>query len=111
MLCLLSKLEEVKEGDRKNLINVLRNISEFDNDFTCKNGKDFLWEEAKEYNSNMEYLINKVKDIKDDEKCIRTFFNCWMEHDGDYYAKYQLSLILNEKKQVKVISFCAIYKD
>lgn len=111
MLCLISKLEEVKDDNRESLISALKNISEFDNDFTSKNGKDFLWKEAKKYNSNMEYLINEVKNIEDDKECIETFFNRWMEHDGDYYIKYQLSLILNEKKQVKVISFCAIYKD
>ena len=71
---LYTGLENVKVGNRESLLDALRSLSDFDCDFNGENGDDYLWEEANGFESNMDYLINKVRDIKDDEDCVNSFF-------------------------------------
>lgn len=105
---LYAGLEEVEVGNRENLLDALRGLSEFDNDFNGENGDDyFLWEKANGFESNMDYLINEVKDIKDDEECVNTFFEEWLNHDS-YYDEWNVSVITDEKKRVKAISLAVI---
>lgn len=104
---LYTGLEEVKLGNRESLLNALRGLSEFDNDFNGENGDDYLWEEANGFESNMEYLVNEVKNIEDDEECVNTFFEEWLNHDK-YYDEWNVSVITDEKKKVKAISLAAI---
>ena len=104
---LYTGLENVKVGNRESLLDALRNLSDFDRDFNGANGDDYLWEEANGFESNMDYLINKVREIKDDEDCINSFFEEWMDNDS-YYEKWNVSVLKDTKKRVKVISFSAI---
>ncbi len=105
---LYTGLENVKVGNRESLLDALRSLSDFDCDFNGENGDDYLWEEANGFESNMDYLINKVREIKDDEDCVNSFFEEWMDNDRNYYEKWNVSVLKDTKKRVKVISFSAI---
>ena len=105
---LYSGLEEVKAGNRESLLNALISLSDFDCDFNGENGLDYLWEEASGFESNMDYLIDKIREIKDDEDCVNSFFKEWMDNDRNYYKKWNVSVLKDTKKRVKAISFSAI---
>ena len=100
-------LEEIKVGNRESLLNALKDLSSFDCDFNGESGDEFLWVGAEGYDSNMDYLIDKVRNIEDDEECINTFFNTWLSADC-YYAKWDVSVITDTKKRAKVVSFPAV---
>lgn len=103
-------LEDVKVGNRESLLNTLRNLSDFDCDFNGENGEGYLWDSAEGFESNMEYLINKVKDIKGDENCVNAFFEEWMGNDS-YYGEWNVSVLTDMKKRITVISFSVICGD
>ena len=105
---LYSGLEEVKAGNRESLLNALISLSDFDCDFNGENGLDYLWEEASGFESNMDYLIDKIRGIKDDEDCVNSFFEEWMDNDRNYYEEWNVSVLKDTKKRVKAISFSAI---
>ena len=105
---LYTGLENVKVGNRESLLNALRSLSDFDCDFNGENGLDYLWEEASGFESNMDYLIDKIRGIKDDEDCVNSFFEEWMDNDRNYYEEWNVSVLKDTKKRVKAISFSAI---
>ena len=105
---LYSGLEEVKAGNRESLLNALISLSDFDCDFNGENGLDYLWEEASGFESNMDYLIDKIRGIKDDEDCVNSFFEEWRDNDRNYYEEWNVSVLKDTKKRVKAISFSAI---
>lgn len=96
-----------RKGHREDILNGFRVLGNFDYDFNGMNG--YLWDEAADFDSNMEYLIHEVKDIPDDETCINTFFDRWMAHDDDYYHEHALKIL--ERDQFLVISFAAVHDD
>lgn len=100
-------LKEVRVGNRESLLEALKDLSSFDCDFNGENGDEFLWVGAEGYDSNMDYLIDKVRNIEDDEECVNTFFNTWLGADG-YYEKWDVSVITDTKKRVKTVSFAAV---
>ena len=82
-------MKKVEAGNRGSLLCALAGISEFDLDFNGENGDDYTWDIAleNEFESNMEYLLDQVKDIEDDKECIETFVKEWC---GKYsYRKLQ----------------------
>ncbi len=107
-----SFLEAIKVGSRQDLLDTLANVSSFDNDFNGENGEEYLWEEANGlgYDSNLDYILSKVQDIKDDTEVIETFFNEWMERDS-FYDGYEVNVLTNKKKQVYAFSFVVIRED
>ena len=108
-MTLHTSLERVKAGNRADLLNTLRNMADFDMDFNGDNGEDYTWEEALEkgFESNLEYVIDEVKDIENDEECVKTFFEEWMENDG-YYAEYEVNCLTDTKGRVTAISFASV---
>ena len=123
-MSLYTGLEKVKAGNREDLLSALANFSDFDLDFNGENGLDYLWDEVWEvngfenideyenqvnaelkYESNLEWLLDKVKDIEDDGECIETFFETWMEHDRNYYDETEVNYIRNKKGKVIAVSF------
>lgn len=105
-MSLYMNLIEVNAKDRESLLDALRSLGDFDCDFNGENGIEYLWEEIDEdkFDSSMDYLLNEVKDIPDDEKCVRFFIETWMKHDS-YYKEYELDFIKNEEGDVIAIAF------
>ena len=130
-MSLFAKLENVKAGNRNSLLSALTSISDFDCDFNGENGIDYLWDEVWEangfeswedfesqdeetelkYESNLNWLLDEVKEIEDDADCIDTFFETWMEHDRNYYDEYEVNYIRNKNKKVVAVSFAATCND
>ena len=110
IMSLYLKVENVKPNNRESLLNALRNMSDFDCDFNGENGEDYTWEDAIEngFDSNLEYLINEVKDIEDDETLINTFFDTWMDNDRNYYDEYEVQCISNSNGNVVTICFATV---
>ena len=128
-------LVEVKKGNREDLLSALASIGDCDYDFNGENGIKYLWdevwkangfedmkdyEEQNEYNSdedenyeeiklkyesNLEYLLDKVKDIKDDAKCVIEFFDTWMENDRNYYNDCEVNYLTDENENIYAIAF------
>ena len=92
---LYSSLIRVEKGNKESLLKALEQLSDFDLDFNGANGIEYAWNETIEagFESNMEYLIDKVKDIENDIECVITFVDEWMESDKDYYYDYELQYL------------------
>ena len=107
---LYSHLVEVKKNDRESLMTALASIGDFDCDFNGENGIDYAWEETieKGFESNLEYLLDKVKDIESDVECVKEFFDTWMEADRNYYQDYKLDYLTDENGKIFVISFSVL---
>ena len=104
-MSLYSNLVEVKKGERQNLLDALAIMSDFDNDFTGEN-----WEETTVggFKSNLEYLLDKVKEIKDDNEVVQIFLEEWMRNDANYYSEYSYNTITDNVGNVLAISFAVI---
>jgi hypothetical protein len=102
-------MKKVEAGNRQSLLDTLAGMSEFDCDFSGDNGNEYAWDVTLEkgFESNLEYLLNEVKDIEDDGECIDTFFEEWMGKDS-YYAKYEVNYLTDEKGRVVVIGFATM---
>ena len=63
---LYTSLVQIEKGNRNDLLKALEDLSNFDLDFNGDNGIDYAWEETIEsgFESNLEYVIDNVKDIK-----------------------------------------------
>ena len=124
---LRSHLAKVEPGNRESLLDALICISDCDCDFNGENGLEYLrdgvWEangyedyddfankhpdieEEVElrYESNMDYLIDKVRSIENDEDCIRAYIEGWIENDG-YYGEYDLNWLTNDDGKIIALS-------
>jgi len=135
---LKSSLVEVKPNDRNDLLGALEELGSCDLDFIGENGLEYLWNEVwkvngfedikdyeeqnecdsdddenyKEiklkYESNLEYLLDKVKDIISDIDCVEEFVNIWMENDRNYYQDYSLNYITDKYDNITAISLAMI---
>ena len=124
---LRSHLVKVEPGNRESLLEALINISSCDCDFNGENGLEYLWDEVwrvngyadydsfaiqhlnvyKEidlkYESNMDYLVGKVRDIENDEECINTFVDGWIGNDS-YYGEYEVNWLTDDNGNIVVLS-------
>ena len=122
-----SSLASVEPGNRDSLLQALIDISDGDCDFNGENGLEYLWDEVWEangykdyddfadkhpdveeevelkYESNMDYLLEKVKDIKNDYHCIEAYIEGWMGNDG-YYGEYEWNWLKNDDGKIIALS-------
>lgn len=90
---------ELKEA----ILNALYNFGENDYDFNGENGAEYLWEEAKGYESNRSYLLDKVSQYDNIETMIYKYFDRWLGHDC-YYDAYDYNIIRNEADEIIAIA-------
>lgn len=124
---LRSHLAEVEPDNRESLLAALCNISSCDCDFNGENGLEYLRDEVWEangyknyddfadkhpdveedvilkYESNMDYLLDKVRDVENDEDCIHEFVDGWMGNDG-YYDEYEVDWLKNDDGKIIVLT-------
>lgn len=103
-------LVTVEVGNRDSLLETLVDLSNFDCDFNGENGLDYAWKETIEngFESNLEYLLDKVKDFKSDIECVKEFIDTWMENDSNYYHDYSLEYLTDSNGNITVISFSVL---
>lgn len=91
--------EELKQE----ILDALCNLSDCDCDFNGENGADYLWEEAQGYESNRDYLLDKVSQYDVIEVMIYKYFDRWIGHDT-YYDTYNYDIIYNENNEIIAIA-------
>lgn len=111
-MSLYSNLVKVKKKSRKGLLEALALLCNFDCDFTGKNGIDYNWEETndKEFTSNLEFLLNEVKEIPNDNEVVQAFIEEWMNRDSHYYSEYNYDTLTDSKGNVLAISLAVVTK-
>jgi hypothetical protein len=92
----------VSGKEKQNLLDALMELSQNDCDFNGENGLGYLWDEAEGFESNMDYLINKVKDIDDVTDMVNTFVSSWIDRDG-YYGQYEVEVITHNDEVVAIV--------
>ena len=106
---LYASLVEVEKGNRESLLKALASLSDFDLDFSGANGIDYAWKETLDagFESNLEYVLNTVKDIKDDAECLEKFVSMWLDGDN-YYHEYEFKYLADKNGKVYVVSLSAM---
>lgn len=102
----------IEEPNRKKLLDGLRKIASMtDADFSGKN-KEALWEVASKngYDSNLEYVIDRVKRIDDDTKLVEKFLQEWLHGDA-YWNAYSYTKLENDNGQIIVLSVVLVNID
>lgn len=99
------KLVKVHGKTRSDLVNALTELAQIDADFIGENGPDYLWDEvdASKYDSNMAYLFDALKDIKNDQEFIAEFIARWINADN-YYHSSVLDVIYDEQGNAECIA-------
>lgn len=102
---LYSSLVKVEAKNRESLLDALAELSDFDCDFNGENGVDYLWKDAEEkgFESNLDYLLDKVKNIENDAECVVRFIGEWMDTDN-YYHEYGLNYLTDDEGNIIAIS-------
>lgn len=107
---LQTNLVSVIPNNRESLIEGLRSIAEFDDDF---NGLDGIKSELLDkfdvgLNSDIENVLHFLKDDKNDEDFIANFFGMWMASAGDYYKCWEFKTLKNPEGYITAISFSCV---
>lgn len=70
---------------------VLATLSIFDDeDFNGNNGDEYLWEVAKGFESNQDYVLDTLdKSDLTGEQLVYMYFDMWLGNDG-YYGDYDV---------------------
>lgn len=79
---------------KDNLEEALRELAEHDADFCGENGDEYLWEETREagFETNLDFVLDEIKDTKDDEEKINEFIERWILSDN-YYKNPEYQII------------------
>jgi len=93
------------DGTKDDILNALRAIADNDMDFNGENGEDYLWAEAKQngFISNVDYVMNEMRDFNNEEEMIEKFIEMWMGKD-DYYQNFSVRVIRGKEDKISVIS-------
>ena len=99
------ELSRVYEHD---IASALANIAECDADFSGENGEDYLWDKAKlaGYDSNLEYCLDAIKDVKLDSEKIKKFMHLWLDND-DYYINPEWKIVCDSYDEIIAIAFAS----
>lgn len=130
-------LVEVFGKKRENLLKALSILGKMDADFCGENGIEYLWNEVWEHNgfknlsdyeeyenrnldddedykeiqlkykSNMEYLLDLLKDKETDKEIIEEFVSRWVGSDS-YYKGHVLKVIYDDNGKAKCIALSII---
>ena len=78
--------------DKQEILNMLTLMGCDDNDFNGENGIEYLWEDAKGFECNLDYCLSVASKEDAPQKIIETFISTWFNHDW-YYQDYDLDVI------------------
>lgn len=103
------KLVKVNGKTREDLLAALSELGEMDCDFNGENGVEYLWENVDEnrYESNMEYLLDSLKEEALDKDVIEQFVSNWVGSDS-YYKEYILDVIYDDNGKAECIALATM---
>lgn len=112
-------IAKIEPGNRANLLAELSNLS--DCDFNGENGLEYLAPEVWEangykdyldyknksdkktklrYSCNLDFYMEKIEKIENDEKCIETFVKHLVSTASSYYTDYKIEYIKNDADEI-----------
>lgn len=103
------KLVKVNGKTRENLLVALASLGELDADFNGENGIEYLWDgvDSTKYESNMEYLLDVLKDKETDKELIEEYVTNWI--GNDYYCKnHILDIIYDDNGKAECIALATL---
>lgn len=84
---------EIMTNTKNGVANALMNsFADCDCDFNGANGPEYLWEEAKGFESNAAYCLSIAVKEATPAEVVRKFVSLWMEKDS-YYSDYDLGVL------------------
>lgn len=106
----LVKIEDT--SNKKNLLKALKKVASIDDFFMGYDSDECLWECAKDegFKTNVDYVINKVREIKDDVELVEEFLKLWLDDDG-FCESYEFKYILDENKHIESLAIVIEFED
>lgn len=103
------KLVKVNGKTREDLLVALASISEIDADFNGDNGTEYLWDnvDSTKYESNMEYLLDTLKDKETDKELIEEYVSSWIGRDS-YYKEHILEVVYDKNGKAECIALATM---
>ena len=103
------KLVKVNGKTREDLLVALASLGEMDADFNGENGIEYLWEsvDKDKYESNMEYLLDVLKDKETDKELIEEYISDWIGCDN-YYKDHILDVVYDENGKAECIALATM---
>jgi hypothetical protein len=98
---------KVEGKTREDLLIALASLAGCDADFCGENGEEYLWDEAMDYESNLEYCLDLFKDIETDKELISKFIDRWISSDY-YYQDYHLDVFYDADGKAEFIALATM---
>ena len=104
------KLVKVNGKTREDLLTALASLGDIDADFNGENGIEYLWDgvDSAKYESNMEYLLDTLKDKETDKELIEEYVNSWIGRDN-YYKDHILDVVYDDNEKAECIALATMY--
>lgn len=103
------KLVKVNGKTRENLLSALAILGKMDADFNGENGIEYLWEgvNKEKYESNMEYLLDTLKNKETDKEVVEEYVSSWIGGDN-YYKEHILDVVYDENGKAECIALATM---
>lgn len=103
------KLVKVNGKTREDLLVALASLGEMDADFCGDNGIEYLWDgvDSTKYESNMEYLLDVLKDKETDKELIEEYVSSWIGGDN-YYKEHILDVVYDDNGNAECIALATM---
>jgi len=104
--CVNLQLKKVNGKTTQDLLDTLTEIMQVDADHSGENGPGYIWEEAKNkgFETNIDFLVDLVKDEPSHKEIIDSFMTELIERDF-YYTNSDYEVIYDEEGRAECIAF------
>ena len=104
------KLVKVNGKTREDLLTALASLGDMDADFNGENGIEYFWDsvDSTKYESNMEYLLDTLKDKETDKELIEEYVSNWIGGDN-YYKEHILDVVYDKNGKAECIALATMY--
>lgn len=89
------------KNNKEDRARALIELSNDDLDFSGENAEYIKWEEALDFNSNRDYLLDLIKPYSNNDDAITDFIEIWLNEDC-YYENYEFNIV--EINDIVVVS-------
>ena len=100
----LTLIHEIAENTKEGARALAMNFAGNDADFCGENGDEYLWVEAKGFESNAEYAWSVAENEATPTEMLKKFFALWLVGDS-YYSNYDWNIIEDGDKLSVALCF------